>query len=303
MPANLTLVIHLSAGDETYAKETASSLIQSHRAAANTVVLIVDTVQAQHSSFYNHKKRYQQPAYQEKTNRVRAIANSLKASGLADTVLDTADFDQQKLLKKYLQNRVDATHDFRGAPIAAYLLGFDVCKTRYMVRYDGDILLHQNPNEDWAIKGIRQMENNPDVVAVSPRTSPPAQTQFQQNGDRAYWFSTRCTLFDLQKISGIFPLARGWYRFELLARQWLNKTYPPAFESLLTRRLKTLGLSNYYQLEDEAWILHPEQKDEDFCKLLPQMVKCISKNIYPPEQAGNETLDLQAWKNLLRNEH
>lgn len=301
MQTDLSLIINLSPGDADYAELTAGALANTHRDQAKEIILIVDDTIAPFSDFYDHQKKYKEPEYAKKLAKVTAVANQLKANGLADKVLLLAQYSSEKELhKKYLNNRIKQSHDFRGAPITAYLAGFEVCKTRYLVRYDGDMLLHQT-TADWVLTGITLLNQHPDCIAVSPRPSPPLPNQQADiEIDPTCWFSTRCTLFDRLKVMTTTPFIYGKYRRELLLRKWMNKTYPPALETMLFHRMKDCGLKNYYLLNGNGWLLHPEKKDEVFVQLLPEIIAEIAKGNYPEEQANQETLELNAWQKYLQ---
>lgn len=300
MQADLTVVINIAAGDITYADLTVTSLAKAHRKCAKEIILIVDDTKAQFSDFYDHQKRYHEPNFSQKIQKIKAIAQQLKQDGLVDKVINTSDFSARNLSKKYSKNLVKATHDFRGAPITAYLVGFEICTTQYLVRYDGDMLLYQ-PNTDWALKGIELLKKYPDCIAVSPQPSPPNQNQKNDlNFDPTYWFSTRCTLFDQFKLINTIPFIQVKYGIELLLRKWLNKTYPPAFETILVQRLKKLNFKNYYLINYDCWLLHPENKNELFINLLPEILSAIKKGNYPIEQANQETLALDIWQKYFK---
>ncbi len=300
MPANLTLIINLCPGDAAYAALTAGHLAKAHREQAQEIIVIVDDTKAQHSAFYDHQKRYHEPEYSISLAKITAVANQMLAVGLADEVLLLSKYAAKtQLHKKYLNNRVTATHDYRGAPITAYLAGFEACKTQYLVRYDGDMLLHQLP-VDWVLTGIDLLQQHADCIAVSPRPAPSAMDENTTlQTDPTYWFSTRCTLFDRLKMLSTTPFIYGKYRRELLLRKWMQKTYPPALETMVFHRFKSAGLKNYYLL-NQGWLIHPEQKNELFLDLLPRIISEVEKGNFPKEQANQETLDLPAWEKYLQ---
>lgn len=300
MPADLTLIINLCPGDAAYAALTAGHLAKAHRWQAQEIIVIIDDTKAQHSAFYDHKNRYQEPGYSISLAKITAVACQMQAVGLADKVLILSQYaEKTHLHKKYLNNRVTATHDYRGAPITAYLAGFEACKTQYLVRYDGDMLLHQL-TVDWVLTGIDLLQKHADCIAVSPQPAPSVMKQdMAVEIDPTYWFSTRCTLFDRLKMLSTTPFIYGKYRRELLLRKWMQKTYPPALETIVCNRLKSAGFKNYYLL-NHGWLIHPEQKNQLFLDLLPQIILEIEKGNYPNGQANKETLDLPAWEKYLQ---
>ncbi len=300
MLADLTVVINIAAGDAAYAYLTVGALAKAHRKSVKEVILILDDTKAQYSDFYDHQKRYQEPDFTENLEKVTAVAKILKQEGLVDTIIPVSFYAEKKLNKKYFKNRVKETHDFRGAPITAYLVGFAACKTQFLVRYDGDVLLHQTKS-DWVFQGIDLLKNHADCMAVSPRPSPPVCNQkVDFDFDPQFWFSTRCTLFDLFKFNKTIPFLEGKYFVEVRLRKLFRKTYPPAFETILGERLKKLGFKNYYLLNQGSWLLHPEEKNSLFIKLLPAILPLVEQGNYPKEQADHEILDLNAWKQFLK---
>ncbi|RYE37008.1 MAG: hypothetical protein EOP42_01215 [Sphingobacteriaceae bacterium] len=300
MLAELTLIINLCPADASYAALTAGYLAKSHRKQAKEIIIIIDDTKAQHSDFYNHQERYREPEFSINLEKIIAIANQMQANKLADEVLILSKYAAvTDLHKKYLKNRLTETHDFRGAPITAYLAGFEACKTQYMVRYDGDMLLHQS-SVDWVLTGITLLQQHADCIAVSPQPAPSKIIKSNLvKTDPTYWFSTRCTLFDRIKMLSTTPFIYGKYRRELLLRKWMQKTYPPALETMVFERFKSAGLKNYYLL-NQGWLIHPEQKDQLFVKLLPKIISEVEKGNFPKEQANKETLDLQAWEKYLQ---
>ena len=98
------------------------------------------------------------------------------------------------------------------------------------------------------------------------------------------------------------PLIDLKYWPELTARRLLKKTYPPAFESIITKSLKSKLFKTRYLVQEDAWYLHPEDKGQLFQELLPGIIENVKKGKFPPEQAGNETVDLQAWQKYLQKE-
>lgn len=300
MPADLTVIINLCHADAPYAALTAGHLAKSHREQAKEIIVVIDDIQAQPSDFYNHQERFKEPDFSINLEKIITIANQLQLDGLADQVLILSKYSTKTHLhQKYLNNHVTATHDFRGAPITAYLAGFEACKTQYLVRYDGDMLLHQSA-VDWVLTGINLLQQHADCIAVSPRPAPTEMSEsFSVTTDPTYWFSTRCTLFDRIKLLTTTPFIYGKYRRELLMRKWMQKTYPPALETMVCQRLQNAGLKNYYLL-NHGWLIHPEQKNQLFVTLLPRIILEIEKGNFPAEQVNKENLDLSAWEKYLQ---
>jgi hypothetical protein len=304
--ADATLLINLSAGDATYGYLTAKGLIEAHHAFVKEVILVVDTAKAQYSTFYDHAKRYAEPQYAEKISAILVAANQLKNEGLADRVIELKENDPaiKQLAKQYFKNRLKATHDFRGAPISAYMVGMAACNTKYVVRYDGDIIIHQTQGSDWILKGIEYLENDKTLIAASPNPAPPALNASTPTGYADIsWFSTRCLLLNKDLLMQQRPLLDLKYLPELTLRKLLKRTYPPAFETVITNRLARKKLNNRYLSNEEAWFIHPEDKGELFLKLLPGIIASSRAGKYPSEQGGKEMLQSEAWNEFLNEEH
>ena len=302
MTPDASLVINLSAGDVAYAYETAKALIESHRDSVKAVIIVIDTIKAPFSNFYNHSERYAEPLFSEKIKKVRETVDKLKTEGLVDQIISLKNGDPyiKNLSKKYFRNRIHETHDFRGAPITAYLVGLEACNTRYIVHYDGDILLHQVPGADWIIKGIQILETTGHLISISPNPAPPPATTSKEDYTDLQWFSTRCLLINKEILITQLPLVANGHRVELWLRKVFKRTYPPAFETILYKRLRQGKYLTRYLVGEPAWYIHPENKGEIFADLLEPIIQSIHNGDYPPQQTGNETLLIDDWKTYLQ---
>ena len=304
MPADASLLINLSAGDATYGYHTVKALAQAHRKAVKDIVIVIDSIKAPYATFYDHSKRYSEPQYSENIRLITEAVYKLKDEGLADKIIElkTGDPAIKKLASQFFKNRLKETHDFRGAPITAYMVGLANCDTKYVVRYDGDIILHQLPGTDWILEGIKSLEVEKDIIAVSPCPSP--QKSIDTAGEKytdIHWFSTRCLLLNKDLFMQQRPLIDIKYWPELTARRILKRTYPPAFESIITKSLKSKLFKTRYLVQEDAWFIHPEDKGQLFLELLPGIIEQVKAGKFPSVQAGNETVDLPAWENYLQS--
>ena len=305
MPADASLLINLSAGDAAYGYLTVKALAEAHRQAVKDIVVVIDSIKAPFVTFYDHVKRYEEPRYSENMRLITEAVYSLKEQGLADKIIElkTGDPSIKKSAAQFFNNRLKETHDFRGAPITAYMAGLAACDTKYVVRYDGDIILHQLSGTDWILEGIKSLETGKDIIAVSPCPSP--QKSIDPAGEKftdIHWFSTRCLLLNKTLFMQQRPLIDLKYWPELTARRLLKKTYPPAFESIITKSLKSKLFKTRYLVQEDAWYIHPEEKGKLFLELLPGIIENVKAGKFPIEQAGNETVDLQAWQKYLQKE-
>jgi hypothetical protein len=304
MPADASLLINLSAGDAAYGYLTVKALAEAHRESVKDIVIVIDSIKAPFATFYDHAKRYAEPQYSENIRLITEAVYKLKDEGLADKIIElkTGDPSIKKLAAQFFNNRVKETHDFRGAPITAYMVGLAACDTKYVVRYDGDIILHQLPGTDWILEGIKNLETEKDIIAVSPCPSPQkSKNPEAEKFTDIHWFSTRCLLLNKELLMQQRPLIDIKYWPELTARRILKKTYPPAFESIITKSLKSKLFKTRYLIQEDAWFIHPEDKGKLFLQLLPEIIENVKAGKFPPAQAGNETFDLPAWENYLQS--
>jgi hypothetical protein len=66
-------------------------------------------------------------------NELEATAQILLDQGDIDTVVkvDYRDAARKPILKKHFGKEIQETHDFRNAPIYAYLFAYEVAQTNY----------------------------------------------------------------------------------------------------------------------------------------------------------------------------
>lgn len=316
---NCTLQINLSPGDVAYAESTVPYLAEAHRDSVDEKLAIVDCCRPQKTKIVDPDQRFPEPGFSQRVEKICAIAESLKVKGYLDRIVYLRPNDPlfPLLSKKYLRNVVKETHDYGACALMSYLAGLEIPTTRYILHYDADMLLYQQPGYDWSVEAQNLMEKEEKAVAASPRTSPPFATEknmtdapslhegrpfFSVTGGWCNdWFSTRCYLIDQEKLASYLPLLQGRLLIETLAVKYLNRGYPRSPEIML---FKTVGGAGGWRLNlksEQAWLLHPATKPPRYLELLPLMLKAVQQGKVPREQKGYADINLAAWEEFLPN--
>jgi hypothetical protein len=197
-----------------------------------------------------------------------------------------------------------------------YWAALDLPRTRFVVHYDADMLLHQDAGFDWTAEAFRHWADRPEAVAAAPRISPPgfAAVPIEDAPSRHEgrpltpvaggwlndWFSTRCFLIDRGRLAGHLPLISGPQAWRWRLRRFLGRGYPPSPEAVLSRRLGPRGGRCLHLATERAWLLHPQAKNAEFLQLLPGIIAAVAEGQAPAEQRGRADLRIDAWRGFLR---
>lgn len=309
-----TLQINLSPGDVAYAGLTVPALLAAHPSASERL-LVVDVCKPQRTAIVDPAVRFPEPAYSKRVETILAFAESLRSSGRVDRieVLRPGSPLFPLLSQRYLRSWVKETHDYGGCALMSYLAAFELCRTRHLLHYDADMILHQSSGYDWAPPAIDAMSGLACAVAASPRQAPPPEgTDGPTSHERIditacdagwlnAWFSTRCYLFDLDKLRPRLPLLQGMAYWETLASLLRGRAYPRSPETMLYRRMSATGGMRLTLKDRRAWMLHPVRKDARFIAVLPALIAAVTRGEFPKAQSGSADLDLDlpGWRELL----
>lgn len=310
---DITLQINLCAGDIRYAEISLPELVRSHNA-IREVLLVVDCTKPQKTNVIDPVKMFPEPAFSQRVEQIRSIAHRLKDSGIASELcfLEPGSRFINELAAKYLHRHFPRTHDHRGIANIPYWAGIEVAKTRYVVHYDGDMLIWQQAGYEWTHEAIERLQHLPHVVAAIPRNAPPSPqhpdlpTLHQGRPFTSHegywlndWFGTRAFLIDKQRLDPYLPLLTGKYYVESLLRKILNRHYPLAAEQAMFRKIGKHGGARMILKTTNAFTLHPPEKGDRYIRLLPNMLEFIRQGIVPPEQQGWEEVNLDAWESMI----
>lgn len=231
---DVTLQINLCAGDLAYAELTIPALIATHRADVCEVLVIADACRPQSTTALHSPSRFPVEAFADRIVRLRALCSRWLDEQLIDRVewVEPETTSVSLLNAKYCGRATYWTHDHLGHAFTAYFAGWDYARTRYVLHFDADVILHQATGYSWIQAALVTLQADPSVLAVSPRIAPPmgepAQSMVDlsqagngwqqswrlerdQQGWRSNWFSTRCHLLDRERLAPLLPLvpARG----------------------------------------------------------------------------------------------
>ncbi|HYP15904.1 MAG TPA: hypothetical protein VEQ65_01725 [Opitutus sp.] len=305
-----TLQINLSPGDSAYADQTVPALLAAHPDATERL-LIVDVCKPQRTRIVDPAVRFPEPGYAERSTRIVALAEGLLARGAVDRVVTLRPGAPifPVLSRRYLRPWVRETHDYGGCALMAYLAAFELCRTRWLLHYDADMLLHQKPGYNWVRPAQSASSSHPGIIAVTPRIAPPSlaasdtPSANEQLASRQVpegwvnpWLSTRCFLVDLDRLRPLLPLLQGRVLYETLAAKALRRGYPRSPEAMLFRRMSAARRDRLVMRDSSAWLLHPTRKNELFLRLLPGLLAEVQQGRCPPAQRGHQDLLLEAWQ-------
>jgi len=287
---NVTLIINAAITDLDYVELNLRHLCKSHNEIQRRIV-IIDNDKSKIDTCSDCKK---------KLKILISITEKLKKESVITEIILSNTFNaKNRLYKKYLGSIIkeNELYDYRGAPIFAYVVGFEITHTKYLLHYDADMLTYV-PEHSWVDYAINKIESNANLLCASPATFP-IDEQFEKKDVEFCWFSTRCSLINLslfKKLKHKYPLK---FRVELILRRFLKKSYPGAFESLISQIMVKQNLTSIYVKSNAAYIIHPELKDINYLDILPEIIESVEINQIPKLQMGKENIDVEAWKNHL----
>jgi len=310
---NITLQINLSPGDINYAHLTVPALVNQH-ASIKKRLLVVDCCKPQQTKLVNPSKKYPEPTYSENVLKIKEIANSLLVKGIVSDVhfIEKGDPLIAITSKKYLRNIVKETHEYGGIGITSYLAGLELCETRYVLHFDGDMLFYQRPDFVWYEKALQLLEKNIDCISICPGSAPLDELKLTKpsydhwsnfkivtDGFKDDFFSARQFLIDKERLEKLLPILKGPALLETLLVKYLNRGYPRAVENMFFKRFKYARKYRFIMNANECWVLHPLDKPSTYINLLPEIIANVSKGIVPKKQLGYENIQLSAWTEFL----
>jgi hypothetical protein len=308
---DVTLQINISPGDINYAHLTVPALVQQHSDVKKRL-LVVDCCRPQKTKILDPDIRFPAEKFENDVETICAIANRLLANNVVSQLyfLRPGDPIIDHLSKKYLRGLYKTTHGAGGMVNMGYWVGFDKTDTKYLLHYDGDIMLYQKPGYSWLQDAKKELELNENVIMAVPRLCPPVDDDMPSvhegrpfKSHNGYWlndwFSTRHFFMDIHRFEKYLPLVRGKVMIELLLRKYGNRAFPIDPEVLIFKSIGSRGGKRLILKNEDAWLLHPVNKSPAYIDNLPQIIASISAGKYPPVQRGHENLDLEAWLKFL----
>jgi hypothetical protein len=310
------LQINLSAGDCAYAALTVPRLVASHGRVAHRLA-IVDCCRPQRTKIFDPDQRTPMPAFAERVATIRRVALEFRKQRLFDDIvfLEPGDPRFAGLARRYVRPWMTESHDYGGCAFMAYWAALALPSTRFVAHYDADMLLHTEPGHDWTQEALSYWSDLPQAIAAAPRISPPGfASDRHRDGPSRHegrplervsggwlndWFSTRCLLIDRARLDRRLPLLGLPGALEMRLRRVFDRGYPPVPEQVLFRSLGRSGYRCLHLKSLTSWLLHPNDKNAEFARLLPQILSVVESGNVPVEQRGCADLRLDAWAAFL----
>ncbi|GGE44421.1 hypothetical protein EV200_101227 [Pedobacter psychrotolerans] len=310
----VTLQINISPGDINYAGLTIPALVANHSDIKKRL-LIVDCCRPQKTKLVDPDLKFPIHNFEKNVEKIIEISKKLLKDNIVTEVHylyhDSPLF--KVVSKKYLNNLYDCTHAAGGTANMSYWVGIELCNSKYVLHYDGDIILYQKSDYSWVEEALSLMLKEENVIIAVPRLAPPPNEidypSYQEGREITSfekfwindWFSTRHFLLDKEKLNSFLPLVIGKVKVELLLRKYLRRAFPIDPEMLLFKSLGRRGCKRLILKNKNAWITHPADKPENFLRNVKKIISEVKQGNFPLEQMGYENINLDAWINFIEN--
>lgn len=248
--------------------------------------------------------------------QLRECCNKLIEKGVVDRTIDI-DYSKKtvkKTYKKHFGKFLKHTHNFRGYPIYGSIFGIEAVKGDYVLHFDSDMLLHQDKDFDWIGQGIKFLDDNEEIMFVSPLSGPPAQDgSLKQWGveyeidKRGFYrfkeFTSRKYLLKKEKFFSSLPMEPQYISWKRRLASYLTGKSPLwNWEVMVAEHLKAKGCIRADLSSPKAWTLHTPDHGDKFIKYLPEIIQMIEKGRFPKENAGDYDLHLDRYIEMINRE-
>jgi hypothetical protein len=242
-------------------------------------------------------------------SELRECCEKLVQQGVIDRLIDI-DYSKETiraLYQKHFGRFVKYTHNYRGYPIYGSIFAIEAVKGDYILHFDSDMLLHQKPSFSWITEGIQLLDENEQVMFVSPLSGPPTEDGFlQQRGvkyelDNGFYkfqeFTSRKYLLKKEKFDSLLPMELAWISWKRrLASVVTGKSPLWNWEIMVSKHLQKTGTLRADLASPSAWTLHTPDHGKEFIEALPTVIYQVENGNFPREQAGDYDLNLKLWK-------
>jgi hypothetical protein len=242
---------------------------------------------------------------------LQACCQRLVQDGVVDGLvpIDYSPDSRRRIYRKHFAGPMRQTHSHGGYPILGSIQALEVSRSDYLVHFDSDMLLYQDPGFSWIDEGIKLLRAHPDLLAVLPRSGPPrpdGRLQQQEETGEAFepdarglycfkTFTSRVFLVDRLRFDRLLPLRPRLPLMELLRNYLTAHSTMPEWETMIGYRLKETAFVRADLSSTRAWTLHPDDRGERFDAALPDLIARVEKGSYPAEQGGYYDLQLDHW--------
>lgn len=301
-PATCTLSINICLTDLPYLSYIVPHIVKACRYPFAEKMLVIDTAPM--------KGRYKNGATLPSMSELEAAAQCLVEQGYIDAVVkvDYSPSVRDKIIKKHLGYSLWETHDFRDAPIYAYLFAYEAAKSDYFLHFDADMLLYQAEGYNWIEEGIKYLKQCPEILTITPLAGPPnadlslkqRDTEYAYN-EKGFFtfkvFTARRYLLDRHRFDSFLPLPVSYISKKRELASWLTRrSAMERWEGMITNKLHATQYIRADIASPKAWTLHALEHNAKFLELLPYIIKQVEAGSFPQEQAGDYDLQLELWQ-------
>ena len=214
-----------------------------------------------------------------------------------------------KLSKIHMGRYYRETHCFRGYPIHGSIRQFHANNTDYVLHLDCDMLFYEKEGFSWIDSAINLMEKNNDILCTLPRGGPPTldgelnqgTTYYKKDDLRGVYlfknFTSRHYLIHRKRFLELLPMKPLWLSWrEPIKSRLFGNGKMLCWEAIVEKALKNSSLWRADLMTEQAWSLHPGERNKEFQIKLPFITEQISQGNFPLAQAGHFDLKLGDWE-------
>ena len=251
---------------------------------------------------------------------LRQCAQTLLHKGVVDRIVDF-NYDsryQERLYLKHFGSAIKPTHNYKGYPILGSIFKIEECQSDYLVHFDSDMMMYQEPSYRWIAEGIDLMEANPQIMFVRPMTGPPisdgkfCESDMGKLNPQGFYefkhFGSRLYLLKCNRFDELLPLPIIWYNeyrqqfvknwpegMKTALNIWTGKGKLDSWEIMVSEKLKQTDYLRINLTNPRAWSLHPKERSPAFIAALPSIIARIERGDFPAKQAGFYDLIFDLW--------
>lgn len=251
--------------------------------------------------------------------QLRKNTQQLLEKGIVDRVVDI-NYDNEyrhQVYQKHFGFPLHQSHNYKGYPILGTIFTIEEPKTDYMLHFDSDMLLYQNPDFSWITEAIKLSEKHPEIMSFRPLTGPPLgdnkmyqRKNYIYDSDGFYkfkFFGSRVYLINKKTFDSLLPLPIIWRpykhkfieklpnKLQTLLNYFFHKGKLDSWEIMVSKKLEETDFWRGVLADQRAWTIHPKDRSPEFIKALPDIIKKIEAGEFPADQAGHYDLISNLW--------
>lgn len=250
---------------------------------------------------------------------LRNNCQQLLELGIIDKIVDINYHKsyQNRVYLKHFGSLINQSHNYKGYPILGTIFTIEECISDYIVHFDSDMLMYQKTDFSWIKESMKLMDKYPDIISMRPLTGPPKndgelyqQYEYKKDVDGVFkfkFFGSRVYLINKKRFDQLLPLPIIWHDYknkflhklpnnlQTFINYFTGKGKLDSWEIMVSQQLEK---TNYYRgvlANNNAWTLHPKDRNPEFIKVLPNIIKRIENGEFPNQQAGHYDLISQLW--------